>query len=71
MQYFKRFGFDVVMEEWQLKKTYKIFQREKLEIQENKINLTEKMNRSWEGVGIADTTMGGYPAPRGYILIQS
>ena len=63
-QYFKiKFGFDAVLWDWQLEKIEKIFKRENLEIHSTKINLTQKMNKSWQAVGGEDKSMGGFMAP--------
>ena len=63
-QYFKiKFGFDAVMWDWQLEKIEKIFKKENLEIHSTKINLTQKMNQSWQAVGGVDKSMGGFMAP--------
>ena len=61
-QYFKiKFGFDAVMWDWQLEKIEKIFKRENFEIHSTKINLTQKMNQSWQEVGGVDKSMGLWP----------
>ena len=63
-QYFKiKFGFDAVLWDWQLEKIEKIFKRENFEIYSTKINLTQKMNQSWQAVGGVDKSMGGFMAP--------
>ena len=63
-QYFKiKFGFDAVLWDWQLEKIEKIFKRENFEIHSTKIDLTQKMNQSWQEVGGEDKSMGGFMAP--------
>ena len=51
------------MWDWQLEKIEKIFKRENFEIYSTKINLTQKMNKSWQAVGGEDKSMGGFMAP--------
>ena len=51
------------MWDWQLEKIEKIFKRENFEIHSTKINLTQKMNQSWQEVGGEDKSMGGFMAP--------
>ena len=63
-QYFKiKFGFDAVLWDWQLEKIENIFIKENLEIHSTKLNLTQKMNQSWQAVGGVDKSMGGFMAP--------
>ena len=51
------------MWDWQLEKIDRIFKREKFEIHHTELDLTQHMNKSWQQVGGADSTMGDFMAP--------